>query len=100
MLGIPVPPGFTITTELCTYFYENGRKYPAELEAQVKEAVKKVGDIMGAEFNSKENPLLLSVRSGALRVDAGHDGHRAEPRHERRSRRDRRQAFGRSAFRV
>ena len=64
-LGIPVPPGFTITTEVCTYFYENGRNYPAELEAQVREAVKKVGEVVGAEFNSKENPLLLSVRSGA-----------------------------------
>ena len=64
-LGIPVPAGFTITTEVCTVFYKQGRKYPSELEAQVKQAVAKVERIMGARFGDEKNPLLVSVRSGA-----------------------------------
>jgi pyruvate,orthophosphate dikinase len=64
-LGIPVPAGFTITTELCTYFYKHGKKYPVELEKQVKLAVAKVERIMGAKFGDANNPLLVSVRSGA-----------------------------------
>jgi pyruvate, orthophosphate dikinase len=64
-LGIPVPAGFTITTELCTYYYQNGKKYPADLEADVNAALKKVEDIMGTKFGDVENPLLVSVRSGA-----------------------------------
>ena len=65
LLGIPVPPGFTITTEVCTYFYENGETYPAELKEQVEAAVAKVEGIMGCKFNADGMPLLLSVRSGA-----------------------------------
>jgi len=64
-LGIPVPPGFTITTEVCTLFYENGMKYPAGLKEEVIENVKKVEAIMGAKFGDPANPLLFSVRSGA-----------------------------------
>jgi len=64
-LGIPVPPGFTITTEVCIEYYNNGKKWPEGLEEQVKEAIAKVEQAMGAEFGSVENPLLLSVRSGA-----------------------------------
>jgi pyruvate,orthophosphate dikinase len=64
-LGLPVPPGFTITTEVCTYFYANGRRYPAELADQVAKAVAQVERIVGAKFGDKENPLLVSVRSGA-----------------------------------
>ncbi len=64
-LGIPVPPGFTITTEVCTLFYENGKKYPAGLKEEVIENVKKVEVIMGAKFGDPANPLLFSVRSGA-----------------------------------
>ncbi len=64
-LGIPVPPGFTITTEVCTLFYENGMKYPAGLKEEVMENVKKVEAIMGAKFGDPANPLLFSVRSGA-----------------------------------
>ncbi|GJQ62246.1 MAG: pyruvate, phosphate dikinase [Melioribacteraceae bacterium] len=64
-IGIPVPAGFTITTEVCTYYYDNGKKYPAELEAEVNEAMAKVEAEMGAKFGDPENPLLLSVRSGA-----------------------------------
>ena len=57
-LGIPVPPGFTITTEVCTYFYEHGRKYPAELKALVERSLKACEKIMGAQFGDAENPLL------------------------------------------
>ena len=64
-LGIPVPAGFTITTEVCTEFYKNNRKYPAGLKDEVKDAMKKVEQIMGAQFGDPANPLLVSVRSGA-----------------------------------
>lgn len=64
-IGIPVPAGFTITTEVCTYFYENKKKYPKELKAQVKAALKKIENEMGAKFGDPEEPLLVSVRSGA-----------------------------------
>ncbi len=64
-LGIPVPPGFTITTEVCRLFYEKGDGYPDGLGIQVEEALTKVEDIMGKRFGDKDNPLLLSVRSGA-----------------------------------
>jgi len=63
-IGLPVPPGFTITTEVCTYYYENKRKYPPELEDQVEKAIAKIEKSLGKEFDG-ENPLLLSVRSGA-----------------------------------
>ncbi len=64
-LGIPVPPGFTITTEVCTYFYKNNKKYPPELETQVLEALQKIEKLLNKKFGDKENPLLFSVRSGA-----------------------------------
>ncbi|HUD52410.1 pyruvate, phosphate dikinase, partial [Parvibaculum sp.] len=64
-LGLPVPPGFTITTEVCTAFYANDRQYPAELEAQVTAALDHVGKAVGATFGDAANPLLVSVRSGA-----------------------------------
>ncbi len=64
-LKIPVPPGFTITTEVCTYYYKHNRSYPKELEKQVKEALAKVEKIMKMKFGDPENPLLVSVRSGA-----------------------------------
>jgi pyruvate,orthophosphate dikinase len=64
-LGLPVPGGFTITTEVCTYFYDNGKTYPSELESQVNEALKKLENEMGAVFGDAENPLLFSVRSGS-----------------------------------
>lgn len=64
-LGIPVPAGFTISTEICTSYYENNYQYPRGLEADVKEALVKVERVMGAKFGDKENPLLVSVRSGA-----------------------------------
>ena len=64
-IGLPVPPGFTITTEVCTYFNDNGRKYPAELEAQVKDSISRIEAETGAHFTDPANPLLVSVRSGA-----------------------------------
>ncbi|MCX8036699.1 MAG: pyruvate, phosphate dikinase [Candidatus Sumerlaeia bacterium] len=64
-LGIPVPPGFTITTEVCTLYYENKGKYPPQLKADVEKAVAKVEKIMGMKFGDPANPLLFSVRSGA-----------------------------------
>ncbi len=64
-LGIPVPPGFTITTEVCASFYERGRQYPEGLERRVREGIAHVERIDGADFGDAGNPLLLSVRSGA-----------------------------------
>jgi pyruvate,orthophosphate dikinase len=64
-LGLPVPPGFTITTEVCAHFYANGRKYPSALEAQVQTSLAKVEAAVGAKFGDPANPLLVSVRSGA-----------------------------------
>jgi pyruvate,orthophosphate dikinase len=64
-LGLPVPPGFTITTEVCTYFYANDRKYPADLKEQVEAALAKLERQMSARLGDAQNPLLVSVRSGA-----------------------------------
>jgi len=64
-LGLPVPPGFTITTEFCTYYYDHGRAYPEDLKDQVGEALATVGRITGKSFGDADNPLLVSVRSGA-----------------------------------
>ena len=64
-LGLPVPPGFTITTGVCTYFYGHGKTYPAELKAQVEAALAHVGKLTGRTFGDPRDPLLVSVRSGA-----------------------------------
>jgi pyruvate, orthophosphate dikinase len=64
-LGLPVPPGFTITTEVCTYFYANRKAYPKELKAQVETALGHVGKLTRKRFGDAKNPLLVSVRSGA-----------------------------------
>jgi pyruvate,orthophosphate dikinase len=64
-LGLPVPPGFTITTEVCTFYYANKQQYPKELTAQVTKALARVGEITGKTFGDKTNPLLVSIRSGA-----------------------------------
>jgi len=64
-LDLPVPPGFTITTEVCTYFYANHKSYPKELKAQVETALARVGKLTGKGFGDAKNPLLVSVRSGA-----------------------------------
>ncbi len=64
-IGLPVPAGFTITTEVCTYYYANNRTYPPELKAEVAKALKASEDAMGAKFGDPKNPLLVSCRSGA-----------------------------------
>jgi len=64
-LGLPVPPGFTITTELCTYYYANGKTYPAELKTAVTAGVAHIEKIVGRTFGDPKSPLLVSVRSGA-----------------------------------
>ena len=64
-LGLPVPQGFTITTEACTQYYEDGRQINDDIQAQIDEAVTKMEEITGKKFGDKENPLLVSVRSGA-----------------------------------
>ncbi len=64
-LGIPVPPGFTITTEVCTAFYDNGRNYPNGLTDQVRDGMKRVEELLGRSFGDPDKPLLVSVRSGA-----------------------------------
>ncbi len=70
-LRLPVPPGFTITTEVCTYFYQNGKKYPSGLKEQVNDAMKKIERVMGKKFGDPANPLLVSVRSGARKSMPG-----------------------------
>ncbi len=64
-LGLPVPPGFTITTDVCKAYYDNNKKVPDIVVSQVREAIDKIGETVGAKFGDKENPLLVSVRSGA-----------------------------------
>ncbi|MGB4598436.1 MAG: pyruvate, phosphate dikinase [Trichlorobacter sp.] len=64
-IGLPVPPGFTISTEVCTYYYANGETYPAALQAEVEANLKRVEAIMNRSFGDAQNPLLVSVRSGA-----------------------------------
>jgi pyruvate,orthophosphate dikinase len=64
-LGLPVPPGFTISSEVCTVYYELGRKLPEELRPMVSDALEVVGRVAGAKFGDVENPLLVSVRSGS-----------------------------------
>ncbi|MGE3145943.1 MAG: PEP/pyruvate-binding domain-containing protein, partial [Pseudorhodoplanes sp.] len=64
-LGLPVPPGLTITTEVCTYYYKNGETYPAALKAELEAALAHIGKLAGKTFGDAANPLLVSVRSGA-----------------------------------
>ena len=64
-LGLPVPQGFTISTEACTQYYEDGRKINDEIQAEIMENIVKMEEITGMKFGDKENPLLVSVRSGA-----------------------------------
>src|SRR5580700_2636790 len=64
-IGLPVPPGFTINTEVCTYFYDNKKTYPPELEDQVASALRKIEKSVDKKLGDRKDPLLLSVRSGA-----------------------------------
>ncbi len=70
-LGVPVPPGFTITTDVCVYFYQNKRKYPQGLKEEVAKSLVKVEKVMGKKFGDVKNPLLVSVRSGARKSMPG-----------------------------
>ena len=65
LLGIPVPPGFTITTEVCSYYYDNDKKLPDSLDSQLKDALSQTESIMGSKFGDASDPLLVSIRSGA-----------------------------------
>jgi len=64
-IGLPVPPGFTLTTEICTYYYDHRKTYPKELQAQVEAGIGFIEKILGKKFGDQEKPLLVSVRSGA-----------------------------------
>src|SRR5437667_4425586 len=64
-IGLPVPPGFTLTTEVCSYFYDHKRSYPPQLKAQVADALERVEKSVGKKLGDRERPLLVSVRSGA-----------------------------------
>ncbi len=64
-IGLPVPPGFTISTEVCTYFYDHNRRYPASLKKEVVAAIRKIESQLGKRFGARQAPLLVSVRSGA-----------------------------------
>ena len=64
-LKLPVPPGFTITTEVCTYYYKNNARYPKGLKAELEKNLKKIEALIGKDFGDENNPLLVSVRSGA-----------------------------------
>jgi pyruvate,orthophosphate dikinase len=70
-IGLPVPAGFTISTETCDYFYKNGKKYPSELEKQVVDNVKKLEKVTGKKLGDPQSPLLVSVRSGSARSMPG-----------------------------
>ena len=64
-LGMPVPPGFTITTEVCQHYYNCNQNFPDELGTQVIKAISKIEKIMGTGFGNTDNPLMVSIRSGA-----------------------------------
>src|SRR5580658_5518465 len=64
-IGLPVPPGFTITTEVCTYYYDHKHTYPPALQAQIETGIRNIEELVGAKFGDLQNPLLVSVRSGA-----------------------------------
>src|ERR1035437_6455776 len=70
-IGLPVPAGFTLSTEVCTAYYHNNKNYPQELKKQVEDCLKKTEKEMGALFGDKNNPLLVSVRSGAMASMSG-----------------------------
>jgi len=93
-LGLPVPPGFTVTTELCTYYYDNKETYPSELKDEVEKALASVEKIVGLSFGDANNPLLVSVRSERA-PRCRHDGHRPEPRPQRQDGAGPRQVVGR-----
>ena len=72
-IGLPVPQGFTISTEACTQYYEDGRRINDEIQAEIMENIIKMEEVTGKKFGDKENPLLVSVRSGALPFGAARE---------------------------
>ena len=82
-LGMPVPQGFTITTEACTRYYEDGKTIYPDIQEQIMEYLDKLEKVTGKTLGDPDRPLLVSVRSGA-RFYARHDGHHPQPRYERR----------------
>src|SRR6188768_2308236 len=70
-LKLPVPPGFTVTTEVCSYYYEHKKTYPRELKAQIESSLEKMEKLMGKKFGDEKDPLLVSIRSGARRSMPG-----------------------------
>ena len=70
-LKLPVPPGFTVTTEVCTYYYDHQKTYPKNLEKDIKKALSEVEQLMGKKFGDVKDPLLMSVRSGARKSMPG-----------------------------
>src|SRR6186997_735303 len=70
-LRLPVPPGFTVTTEVCTYYYDHNKTYPKDLKAQVESSLEKMEKLMGKKFGDEKDPLLVSIRSGARRSMPG-----------------------------
>lgn len=80
-IGLPVPPGFTISTEVCTYYYDNQKTYPVNLfEKDILDALHKIENDLRKKFGDPENPLLLSVRSGARASMPGYDGYYSQSR--------------------
>ena len=86
-IGLPVPPGFTITTEVCTYYYANKRTYPAALKAQMQAGVAAHRTADRQEVRRPEEPAARLGALGRARLDAGHDGHDPQPRPQRPDRR-------------
>ncbi len=82
-LGLPVPPGFTITTEVCSHFYAHDKSYPAELREQVECALAGIEHSLGARFGDPGQPASGLGALRRARFDAGHDGHGAQPRAQR-----------------
>ena len=99
-LGLPVPPGFTITTEVCTYFYANGKTYPPTSRRRSTRRSPMSSGQTGRSFGDAANPLLRLGALGRPRLDAGHDGHGAQPRPQRRVGRGAGQDVRRRAFRL
>ena len=77
-IGLPVPPGFTITTEVCTEFYDNGKKLPKALDADIRASIARMERVVDAKFGDPKNPLLVSVRSGARASMPGMDARAPE----------------------
>ena len=99
-LGLPVPPGFTITTEVCTHYYANGKKYPGALEKQVASRPRACREDHRQAFQRPQQPAAGLGALRRARLDAGHDGHGAQPRPQRRDRRGAGEELRRPPFRL